>query len=136
MIGKASAGLCLATAALALGACAAPGTYAGISLAAGIADPQLQALARRAQAGDKRAQLDLGIRYEEGLGVATDLGRAEKLYAIAAADAHRQTWRYQKSALGSQAFFAPSSDEISQRGLPEAKTRLAALNRRRAHHGR
>ena len=70
-------------AALALAACA-PTTYAGIPLRAGAGDPELQQLARQAQAGDKQAQLELGIRYEEGRGVARNLARAEELYELAA----------------------------------------------------
>jgi hypothetical protein len=55
----------------------------GIPLASGAADPELQALARRAQSGDKQAQLELGIRYEEGRGVRTDYELAERLYRTA-----------------------------------------------------
>jgi hypothetical protein len=73
----------LACVSLGLPACAAS-SYAGIPLAAGSADPELQQLARRARAGDGRAQLELGIRYEEGRGVPPDRRRAEQLYRIAA----------------------------------------------------
>ncbi|HWT14049.1 MAG TPA: hypothetical protein VN231_14945 [Allosphingosinicella sp.] len=60
-------------------ACAV-GSYAGISFAAGAADPELQSIARRAAGGDKQAQLDLGIRYEEGRGVERDPAMARRLY--------------------------------------------------------
>ena len=73
----------LATITLALTACA-PATYAGIPLRAGTSDSELQSLARRARAGDGEAQLRLGIRFEEGRGVARDLRRARALYLDAA----------------------------------------------------
>lgn len=69
---------------LSLSACAS--SYAGIPLAAGTADPELQSLARRAQAGDAKAQLELGIRYEEGRGVPADRSRARRLYFAAASE--------------------------------------------------
>jgi hypothetical protein len=71
--------LLLLCAPLVAGACAAT-SYAGIPLAAGAADPELQALARRAQAGDGQAQLELGIRYEQGRGVPAQPALARSLY--------------------------------------------------------
>ena len=38
--------------------------------------PELQALAERARGGDQQAQLELGIAYEEGRGVAANRKRA------------------------------------------------------------
>lgn len=70
---------------LALSACA-PSEYMGISFKPGAAAPELQELARRARAGDKQAQFDLGIRFEEGNGVPRDRRQALKLYKQAAAD--------------------------------------------------
>jgi hypothetical protein len=70
-------------ASLTISACAT-NSYAGISFAPGAADPELQALARRARAGDEQAQLELGIRYEHGRGVAINLSRALDLYFDAA----------------------------------------------------
>lgn len=52
----------LLAAVLLLGACAS-NSYMGISLKDGAGDPALRSLAQRAAAGDKRAQLDLGIRF-------------------------------------------------------------------------
>lgn len=73
---------------LACGPLALPGctnrTYAGIPLHPGGADEELRGLALLASAGDKQAQLELGIRFEEGRGVAVDLDRAERLYRRAA----------------------------------------------------
>jgi len=44
----------------------------------------LVTLARRAQLGDKQAQLELGLRFEEGRGVARNLDNARALYSRAA----------------------------------------------------
>ena len=77
-----------------LQACAAPSSYMGISLVAGAADPELQQLAYRAQAGDKQAQLELGIRFEEGRGVPVDAKRAMGLYRMAASDSGGTMWVY------------------------------------------
>lgn len=71
------------------GGCATD-SYAGVPLTAGAADAELQALAMRAQGGDKQAQLELGIRYEEGRGVPRDLERARSLYFEAATRPSRQ----------------------------------------------
>jgi hypothetical protein len=65
--------------AIVLTGCASP-SYAGIPLTAGAADAELQSLAGRARAGDKDAQLELGIRYEEGRGVERDSESARRLY--------------------------------------------------------
>lgn len=46
----------------------------------------LTALARSAAANNKQAQFELGIRFEEGLGVPRDLSKARKLYRMAARD--------------------------------------------------
>lgn len=69
-------GLLLCRASAIAGCSRSVATYAGIPLAAGAANPQVQSLARRAQAGDKHAQLELGIRYEQGRGLPRDLERA------------------------------------------------------------
>jgi TPR repeat protein len=66
-----------------LSACTAS-SYAGIPLGAGVADPDLQSLARRARAGDRSAQLELGSRYEDGRGVVRDRSRAAAQYRRAA----------------------------------------------------
>lgn len=92
-----AAALLTCAAPLALMACV-PTTYAGISLRPGAVDPELQTLARRAQAGDKHAQLDLGIRYEEGRGVSRDLARARQLYARAATSTGGAVEMYQPRA--------------------------------------
>jgi hypothetical protein len=55
-------------------------SHAGSRSTAGEANPELRSLERRAQAGDKQAQLELGIRYEEGRDVPRDPEKAGRLY--------------------------------------------------------
>ncbi|HEX8402002.1 MAG TPA: SEL1-like repeat protein [Allosphingosinicella sp.] len=52
----------------------------------GAGDPQVLFLAQRARDGDKHAQLELGIRFEEGRGVVADLPLARRFYRAAAED--------------------------------------------------
>jgi sporulation protein YlmC with PRC-barrel domain len=87
--------------ALLLSGCASH-SYMGVSLKPGGADPAVQALAARASIGDKQAQLDLGIRFEEGAGVARDLDTAKKLYHQAASDSG-----------GSRLLLVPSSSGLT-----------------------
>lgn len=88
-------------------ACAEPSSYMGVSLSPGAADPAVQSLAERARSGEsaraghsvgmaaqKAAQLELGIRYEEGNGLPVDLKRARKLYRAAAAPSGGATYVY------------------------------------------
>ncbi len=117
------------------GGCASH-AYAGVPFAPGASDPELQTLARRAQSGDKRAQLELGIRYEEGRGVRADRQRAERLYRLAATDSG-----------GPIAIYSPpvgphGEGEVVtvergslERGLPEAEARLARLRARDGQSG-
>lgn len=116
-----------ALAILALSACASS-EYMGISLKPGAAAAELQELARRAQAGDKQAQLELGIRYEEGRGVARDIAKARSLYRLAAADSGGPVWVYVPSVVaGQQGRVAQVGERPGQRGLVQAKLRLEAL---------
>jgi hypothetical protein len=122
----------LAAAALAvvgasLGGCATP-SYAGVSLAPGAADPEVQALARRAQAGDKQAQLELGMRYEEARGLPRDLERAKSLYAAAATSSTQSRLAYVPAAgPGGRPMTVPISSGAAEPGLPEAQRRLDRL---------
>jgi hypothetical protein len=54
----------------------------------------LAPLAKKAQAGDRQAQLELGVRFEEGRGVKRDLIKACKLYARAASSSGGTIWVY------------------------------------------
>jgi hypothetical protein len=122
---------CLA-ASLALTSCAAPSSYMGIDLAGPAVSAEaaeLQLLARRAQAGDKRAQLNLGIRYEEGRGVPQDLKRARELYQRAAATTGGTMWVYQPPvSKGAKGGVVPVDSGPKLYGLQEAKRRLARLS--------
>jgi len=58
----------------------------GISLAHGRLSPEAQALVLRAMRGEKKAQLELGARFEEGRGAPLDPDRAAQFYSLAAAN--------------------------------------------------
>ncbi len=103
-------------------------SYMGISLVSGQASPEVQELARRAQSGDKQAQLDLGIRFEEGRGVPKDEARAVKLYKQAASDSGGAQWIYVPSpGNGAKARVMSVQTGLKQTGLEEAKTRIEKL---------
>lgn len=80
-LGAAVAGLLLC---VLLSSCAV-GQAFGIDLTAASTPEEVKVLARKAQGGDKLAQLELGKRFEAGRDVPKDLARAAKLYAAAAA---------------------------------------------------
>jgi len=105
--------------------------YMGLSMAPGAALPEVQALARRAQAGDKQAQLDLGIRFEEGKGVQQDKKRAMRLYRKAAQTSGGTMWVYMPSpGNGAPARVIPVARGSRQAGLEEAKQRMSDLEGR------
>jgi hypothetical protein len=108
--------------------------YMGVPLAAGAAEPELQALARRAHAGDKNAQLELGIRYEEGRGVPPDPEWAERLYRLAASQSGGATYVYSPPVGTRPGQVVEVSREIARAGLVEAERRLAQLLDRRAEN--
>lgn len=101
--------------------------YMGISLQPGGADPLVQTLAVKAQGGDKRAQYELGRRFEDS----TDpngLKKAIKLYRQAAIDGRGPLWVYTPSPGGG----APGrviqvGNGLYQNGLAEAQARLRSL---------
>ena len=94
--------------------------------------PELQALAERARGGDQQAQLELGIAYEEGRGVAADRKRAMKLYRMAAKDDPGTQWVYMPSpGGGAPAMVMPVKTGAPRAGLDEAKRRLQAMGDRR-----
>lgn len=118
----------------ALSACAS-NSYMGIPLAGAVATPEqagLRSLAARAQAGDKHAQLELGIAFEEGWGVRRDWGKAERLYRLAAAQSGGTTWVYSPPVReGASGRVIPVNRGPVTPGLEEASQRLAALRERR-----
>lgn len=106
-------------------------SYMGIPLTAGNADPTIWDLAIRAREGDRQAQLDLGIRFEEGRGIAPDVARAIQLYRLAASDSGEPIWVYSPSVRNGERGRV-SRIETGPRvvGLKEARSRLKALKMR------
>ncbi|WP_363827338.1 SEL1-like repeat protein [Sphingobium sp. LMC3-1-1.1] len=115
-----------ALAILALSACASH-EYMGISLKPGVAAPGLRDLAQRASGGNRQAQLELGIRYEEGQGLPVDLERARKLYTMAASDSGGTMWIYSPSPGGGSPARVLPVDRPVVHGLDEAKRRLRGM---------
>lgn len=91
-------------------------------------DTPLSTLARLASGGDKHAQLELGIRFEEGRGVERDLKKAKKLYGKAASGSGGQIWVYSPPVGNSPGRVIPLDTGPKQFGLAEAKRRLERLN--------
>jgi hypothetical protein len=100
----------------------------GISLMPATADPTLQRQAYRAMSGDKQAQLDLGIRFEDGLGVERNLNKAKKLYRQAASDSGGTIWVYSPPVgNGTSGRVIPVKSGAKQKGITEASRRLNAI---------
>ena len=112
---------------LALTACA--NSYAGIPLKPGAAPADLQDLARRAQAGDKHAQLELGIQYEEGRGVPVNRARAERLYEMAAQASPHEVDVYQSASGNIPAQQITYKTGAHERGLQAAEERLQKIRK-------
>jgi len=114
--------------------CTPPASFMGIRLAPGLASADLQNLAWRARAGDKKAQLDLGMRFEEGRGVPYNRRHALTLYERAAVDTGPSL------AMFSPAVNGKDSGQViyggraagAQKGLEEARIRHRRLRDRRA----
>lgn len=111
--------ICLA-ALLAAPACAST-SYMGISMLPGEAAPEVQALAGRAREGDKQAQFDLGVRFEDGRGVPVNLRKAVKLYRYAASNTGGNRTIFVPDGGGVAATTVNSGDLIP--GLPAAWAR-------------
>lgn len=117
-------------AALLLGGCAA-GRACAPPLQAG-AGAEITSLQCAAAAGDKGAQLALGIRYEEGDGVPRDLNRAEQLYRRAARADRSGLYVYVPPA-GGQRYgrVVKMGEPKSTPGLAEARIRFERLRAKR-----
>lgn len=86
-----------------------------------------------ASAGDKQAQLELGIRYETGEGVPRDVGRAAELYSRAARSEQRPRHVYSPPVGKERHGRILTSGPVSvSPGLPEARRRLEGLQGRGA----
>jgi len=117
----------LLAAALLLSACT-NNAYMGIPLTEGVGDPTLRSLAQRASAGDKQAQLDLGIRYEEGRGVEPNVAKAKRLYHLASSESGGAMWVYSPPVgNGTKGQVIPVNRGPRLVGLVEAKVKLDAL---------
>lgn len=121
----------LAALALPVTACGAPSGYMGVDLAAiprTSNQAELQALAKRAQGGDKWAQYELGKRYETGDGVPVDLGLAKTMYRLAAQDSGGTIWLYSPSVgNGTSGRVISVSSGPKNRGLEVARRSLQRL---------
>ncbi len=84
-------------------------------------------LTNQARIGDKEAQLELGIRFENGRGVCTDADTALALYKLAAQDSPRKRTSFIPDG-GSVR--AETTSAGVDKGLPEAQRRFREL---RAH---
>ena len=101
----------------------------GIDLRPDATSGELQSLAGKARAGDKLAQLELGIAFEEGRSVAHDCKRARKLYRLAAAATGGTTFVYLPPAhKGGRGTMVPINTGPRVAGLDEAKHRLRRLD--------
>ncbi len=95
----------------------------------GIASVDLSSLARRAQSGDKQAQLELGIRFEEGLGVERNTRNACALYNRAATQTGGTIWIYVPPVgNGTTGRVMPYDTGPVVPGLSEAAERRASLD--------
>ena len=126
---RAAAAILAAAASLGAAGCA-PKSYAGIPLTEGAADPELQQLAHEARTGSAHAQLELGIRYEEGIGVERSFKRAAALYRQAATSTGGFRQAYSPAGNGRKGSVVAVSGGRGRAGLDEAKQRLWALERR------
>jgi len=123
-----AAGIAAAAVLLSLQACASSKSYMGIPLVKGQTNPELRQLAMRARTGDKQAQLELGIRFEEGRGVGRDIEKAQDMYRLAASDSGGPTWVFVPSTVkGQRGKVVPVDRGPMLRGLEEARWRLKGL---------
>lgn len=103
--------------------------YAGVPLRARAASPELRALTTRARFRDRRAQRELGIRFEEARGVSASIARAKYLYRKVVAERGGVLWVYTPSVVqGQPGRVAPLDLGPKSPGLDEARRRLASLD--------
>jgi hypothetical protein len=94
----------------------------GISMANGVGDFDVQQLAKRARAGDKRAQLELAEAFELGRGVERDAKRAEQLRKLAAASTGGEIWTYTSLAGGKHAISFDTGPVQDGLGPPKSQS--------------
>ncbi|AWW75328.1 hypothetical protein CD351_12905 [Erythrobacter sp. KY5] len=106
---------------------ACSGRYLGIDRAS--LDPAAQVWLDRAQAGDKQAQFDLGMRYVRGDGVPQDCEAARRLLRRAATRTGGTIWVYSPPVTtGGSGRVIPVDGGPVQPGLQTAEEALARLN--------
>lgn len=103
--------------------------YLGIDRAS--LDPAAQAWLDRAEAGNKQAQFELGVRYARGEGVLQDCPTARKLLRQASKQTGGKIWVYSPPVTegGTGRVIAIDQGPV-QPGLQTAQQELRALNRR------
>lgn len=122
------AALLLAMAALPTLAGCAASSYAGIPLTSGAVDADLQELARRARGGNRMAQLELGLRFENGRGVPADPIRACQIYLRQPRRQSGEVWVWQPSTQSVQRYMrspSRSQPETDRLALKAYECRLA-----------
>ena len=110
--------------------CGAEFQSARVSKMEALARVDLPILAQRASIGDKYAQLELGIRFEEGRGVERDLKKARKLFGKAASDSGGTTQVYLPPVDRAPGRLYPVYKGPLRKGLAEAKRRLLKLEQK------
>ena len=97
----------------------------------GVQALDLSRLALLASMDDKRAQLELGIRFEEGIGLPIDLDRARQLYGRAASASGGTLWVYSPPVgNATSGRVIPIEQGPRMPGLVEAQGRLEQLERK------
>lgn len=104
-------------------------SYMGIPFDVSETPPEIAELAQRSLAGDKQAQLDLGIAFEEGRGLAVDLDKARKLYQLAASDSGGPMVVYVPGFRGDSGLMTRVGVGADRRGLVEAQARLDLMGK-------
>jgi TPR repeat protein len=117
----------LASASLALSACT---TTSDVFLLPAGSGPEMAELAARAEAGDKQAQFDLGMRFETGDGVPINPKRARQLYTLAASDSGGPVWAYSPPVGDRPGTMVQVRNTPIVQGLPEAERRLYLMKQR------
>lgn len=104
--------------------------YAGIPLKSGAAPVEIQALARRAQAGDQDAQLALGRVFETGDGVDLDIAMACRVYLAGGPVKSKDIWLYIPTTKSVRRFSkAPREDRNQELAFQSYLCRRAGIAR-------
>ncbi|WP_375291537.1 hypothetical protein [Qipengyuania sp.] len=114
------------TVATSFGACASQ-RYAGLDLRPGAAPADIQQLARVTQSGSKQAQLDLGIRLQEGRGIPVDHGKAARPFARVATDSAENRMLFVPAAGSLRSTILPIRQGTKITRSAEARARLQTL---------